>query len=71
MRERHHAYSNLFLSCYNASTPCFLHKNLPIDLPDLRPSDILISAFLVFNLGVFTTWGIKNNNNNKRRCIAP
>jgi len=46
MRERLRTYSNAFLSCYNASTPCFCTT---VNLPDLWPSDILILAFLVFN----------------------
>ena len=41
-----------------------LHDTLPVDLPDLWPSDILILAFLVLTPGIFSTWGIKNNNNN-------
>jgi len=35
-----------------------LHDTLPVDLLDLLPSDILISAFVVFNPGDLY-WGIK------------
>ena len=45
-----------------------LHDTLPVDRPDL--SDILILALLVFNPGIYTTWGIKNNNNNPYLLVA-
>jgi len=42
-----------------------LHDTLPVDLPDLWPSDILILAFVVFNPGDLYYLGyLKNNNNN-------
>ena len=44
-----------------------LHDTLPVDLPDLWPSDILILAFVVFNPGDLYYLGYKfkkNNNNN-------
>jgi len=43
---------------YSASTPCFC-TTLPVDLPVLWPSDILIIPFLFLTPVVFTTWGIK------------
>jgi len=36
-----------------------LHDTLPVDLPDLRPSDILILAFVVFNPGDIYYLGYK------------
>jgi len=46
-----------------------LHDTVPVDLPDLWPSDILILAFVVFNPGDLYYLGykilkIKKNNNN-------
>ena len=41
-----------------------LHNTLPVDLPDLWPSDILILAFVVFNPGDLYYLGYKKNNNN-------
>jgi len=54
-----------------------LHGSLPVYLPDLYPSNILKGSLLpwvkkmniliviiiiVITPGIFTTWGIKNNN---------
>jgi len=36
-----------------------LHDTLPVDLPDLSPSDILILAFVVFNPGDLYYLGYK------------
>ena len=53
-----------------------LHDTLPVDLPDLWPSDILILAFVVFNpgdlyyLGYKFFFKFKKSNNNKQICIA-
>jgi len=52
-----------------------LHDTLPVDLPDLWPSDILILAFVVFNPGDLYYLGYKkiinnNNNNNNVLCNA-
>ena len=55
-RERLRTYSNAFLSRYSASTPCFcMHDTLPVDLPDLYPSDTLILGLSILTLGIFTT----------------
>ena len=43
-----------------------LHDTLPVDLPDLWPSDILILAFVVFNPGDLYYLGYKFYNNNNR-----
>ena len=49
------------LQCFNSM---LLHDTLPVDLPDLWPSDILILAFLVFNPWDLYYLGYKKNNNN-------
>jgi len=53
MRERLHTYYNfqrisIMLQRFNY---VLLHDTLPVDLPDLLPSDILILAFFSFNPG--------------------
>jgi len=45
-----------------------LHDTLPVDLPGLQPSDILILAFVVCNSEDLYYLG---RNNNKNICIAP
>ena len=52
---------SIMLQCFNS---VLLHDTLPVDLPDLRPSDILILAFLVFNPGDLYYLGYYNNNYN-------
>jgi len=47
---------SITLQCFNS---VLLHETLPVDLPDLWPSDILILAFVVFNPGDLYYLGYK------------
>ena len=58
MRETSYLFQRISIMLQRFNS-VLLHDTLPVDRPDLCPSDILISAFLVFNPGDFYYLGYK------------
>ena len=58
MRETSYLFQRISIVLQRFNS-VLLHDTLPVDLPDLWPSDILILAFLVFNPGDLYCLGYK------------